>query len=97
MQALGGAAIAHDTQGLRRGTCRATRLDPYLPLIREHGSRSIRGCARRGSRVIRLRLQRCDARQRHTNKQCGLSRQAVSIVPSRCGCRQAAPRAHELT
>jgi transposase len=29
------AAIANDTQGVRRGTCRATRLDPYLPLIRD--------------------------------------------------------------
>jgi hypothetical protein len=29
------AAIAHDTQGIRRGTCRATPLDPYLPLIRD--------------------------------------------------------------
>ena len=29
------AAIAHDTQGIRRGTCRATMLDPYLPFIRE--------------------------------------------------------------
>jgi transposase len=29
------AAIAHDTRGLRRGTCRATLLDPYLPLIRD--------------------------------------------------------------
>jgi transposase len=29
------AAIAHDTQGLRRGTCRATRLDSYLPFIRD--------------------------------------------------------------
>ncbi len=29
------AAIAHDTQGLRRGTCRATMLDPYLPVIRD--------------------------------------------------------------
>jgi transposase len=29
------AAIAHDTQGLRRGTCRATMLDPYLPFIRD--------------------------------------------------------------
>jgi transposase len=29
------AAIAHDTQGVRRGTCRATRLDPYLPFIRD--------------------------------------------------------------
>jgi transposase len=29
------AAIALDTQGIRRGTCRATRLDPYLPLIRD--------------------------------------------------------------
>jgi hypothetical protein len=29
------AAIAHDTKGIRRGTCRATRLDPYLPLIRD--------------------------------------------------------------
>jgi transposase len=28
-------AIAHDTQGVRRGTCRATQLDPYLPLIRD--------------------------------------------------------------
>lgn len=29
------AAIAHDTQGVRRGTCRATMLDPYLPFIRD--------------------------------------------------------------
>jgi transposase len=29
------AAIANDTQGLRRGTCRATMLDPYLPVIRD--------------------------------------------------------------
>ena len=28
-------AIANDTQGLRRGTCRATMLDPYLPFIRD--------------------------------------------------------------
>ena len=27
------AAIAHDTQGVRRGTCRATMLDPYLPFL----------------------------------------------------------------
>lgn len=29
------AAIVNDTQGVRRGTCRATQLDPYLPLIRD--------------------------------------------------------------
>jgi transposase len=29
------AAIAQDTQGVRRGTCRATQLDPYLPVIRD--------------------------------------------------------------
>ena len=29
------AAIAHDTQTVRRGTCRATILDPYLPFIRD--------------------------------------------------------------
>ena len=29
------AAIAHDTQTVRRGTCRASALDPYLPLIRD--------------------------------------------------------------
>ena len=29
------AAIVNDTQGVRRGTCRATRLDPYLPFIRD--------------------------------------------------------------
>ena len=29
------AAITHDTQGVRRGTCRATMLDPYLPFIRD--------------------------------------------------------------
>jgi transposase len=29
------AAIAHDTQTVRRGTCRATMLDPYLPFIRD--------------------------------------------------------------
>jgi transposase len=28
------AAIAHDTQGVRRGTCRTTLLDPYLPFVR---------------------------------------------------------------
>jgi transposase len=30
-----GAAIAHDAQGVRRGTCRTTQLDPYLPVIRD--------------------------------------------------------------
>ena len=29
------AAIAHDTRGVRRGTCRPTTLDPYLPVIRD--------------------------------------------------------------
>lgn len=29
------AAIVHDTQGVRRGTCRATLLDPYLPFVRD--------------------------------------------------------------
>jgi transposase len=29
------AAIAHDTQGVRRGRCRTTKLDPYLPVIRD--------------------------------------------------------------
>ena len=29
------AAIAHDTHAVRRGTCRATQLDPYLPFIRD--------------------------------------------------------------
>ena len=29
------AAIAHDTQGVRRGMCRATRLDPYLAFVRD--------------------------------------------------------------
>ena len=29
------AAIVYDTQGVRRGTCRVTKLDPYLPLIRD--------------------------------------------------------------
>jgi transposase len=29
------AAIVNDTQGLRRGTCRTTLLDPYLPVIRD--------------------------------------------------------------
>ena len=29
------AAIAHDTQGVRRGVCRPTRLDPYLPFLRD--------------------------------------------------------------
>ena len=29
------AAIAHDTQTVRRGTCRATILDPYLPFLRD--------------------------------------------------------------
>jgi transposase len=29
------AAIAHDTPSVRRGMCRATKLDPYLPVIRD--------------------------------------------------------------
>lgn len=29
------AAVAHDTQGVRRGTYRPTQLDPYLPVIRD--------------------------------------------------------------
>lgn len=29
------AAIANDTQGVRRGACRATQLDPYLSFIRD--------------------------------------------------------------
>ncbi len=29
------AAIAHDTRHVRRGTCRATRLDPFLPFVRD--------------------------------------------------------------
>jgi hypothetical protein len=28
------AALINDTQGMRRGTCRTTPPDPYLPLIR---------------------------------------------------------------
>ena len=29
------AAIAHDTRTVRRGTCRASALDPYLPFIHD--------------------------------------------------------------
>jgi len=29
------AALAHDTRTVRRGTCRASALDPYLPFIRD--------------------------------------------------------------
>jgi transposase len=29
------AAIINDTQGVRRGTCRPTQLDPYLPFVRD--------------------------------------------------------------
>jgi transposase len=29
------AAIVNDTQAVRRGTCRATQLDPYLPFVRD--------------------------------------------------------------
>jgi len=29
------AALVNDTQGMRRGTCRTTLLDPYLPVIRD--------------------------------------------------------------
>jgi transposase len=29
------AAIAHDTHAIRRGSCRATILDPYLPFLRD--------------------------------------------------------------
>ena len=39
------AAIAHDTQGVRRGTCRATQLDPYLPVHPRH-ARAVSAAAR---------------------------------------------------
>jgi hypothetical protein len=42
------AAIVNDAHGVRRGTCRATQLDPYLPSCATRW-RSIPGCARRGS------------------------------------------------
>ena len=29
------AALVNDTQGMRRGACRATQLDPYLPFVRD--------------------------------------------------------------
>src|SRR5207253_6261733 len=29
------AALVHDAHGVRRGTCRATQLDPYLPFLRD--------------------------------------------------------------
>jgi transposase len=29
------AALVNETQGVRRGTCRATQLDPYLPFMRD--------------------------------------------------------------
>ena len=29
------AALVNDTHGMRRGTCRTTQLDPYLPFIRD--------------------------------------------------------------
>jgi transposase len=29
------AALVNDTQGMRRGTCRTTQLDPYLPFLRD--------------------------------------------------------------
>jgi transposase len=29
------AALVNDTQGMRRGTCRGTQLDPYLPFLRD--------------------------------------------------------------
>jgi transposase len=29
------AALVNDTQGMRRGTCRTTQLDPYLPFVRD--------------------------------------------------------------
>jgi hypothetical protein len=29
------AALVNDTHGVRRGTCRATQLDLYLPLVRD--------------------------------------------------------------
>jgi serine/threonine-protein kinase len=42
------AALVNDTQGLRRGTCRTTQLDPYLPFIRDTG-RSDSGRRARGA------------------------------------------------
>ena len=39
------AAIVHDTQGVRRGTCRATQLDPYLPVHPRH-ARAVSAAAR---------------------------------------------------
>jgi transposase len=29
------AALVNDTEGMRRGTCRTTQLDPYLPFVRD--------------------------------------------------------------
>src|SRR5580704_15736048 len=29
------AALAHEAPGLRRGSCRVSQLDPYLPLLRD--------------------------------------------------------------
>ena len=49
------AAIALDRQGIRRGTCRATRLDPYLPLIRDTLKQYPRLRATRLFEMVKLR------------------------------------------
>jgi hypothetical protein len=49
------AAIAQDTQAVRRGTCRATILDPYLPFIRDTLAQYPRLRATRVFEMVRAR------------------------------------------
>ena len=62
------AALVNDTQGVRRGTCRATQLDPYLPVDPRHAravSAPARHAALRDGQGPRLhRLGRAAAARR---------------------------------
>lgn len=49
------AAIVNDTQSVRRGTCRATQLDPYLPFIRDTLAQYPRLRATRVFEMVRAR------------------------------------------
>src|SRR5262245_66029986 len=50
------AAIAHDTQALRRGRCGPTLADPYLPFIRDTLAQYPRSEERRVGKECRSRL-----------------------------------------
>ncbi|MGE3841883.1 MAG: hypothetical protein AB7I50_09875 [Vicinamibacterales bacterium] len=49
------AAIAQDTQGVQRGVCRPTLVDPYLPFVRDTLAKYPRLRATRLSEMVRER------------------------------------------